>query len=39
MPVQDSYPLEEYIKAFDVIRNRQIRGKVVLRIKEEGPNP
>ena len=39
MPVQDSYPLEEYIKAFDVIRNRQIRGKVVLRIKEEGPKP
>ena len=35
MPIQDSFPLEEYIKAFDVIRNRQVRGKIVLRIKEE----
>jgi NADPH2:quinone reductase len=36
MPVQDSFPLEGYIKAFDVIRKRQIRGKVVLRLKEDG---
>ena len=35
MPIQDSFPLEDYIKAFDVIRNRQIRGKIVLRIREE----
>jgi hypothetical protein len=35
MPIQESFPLEEYIKAFDVIRNRQVRGKIVLRIKEE----
>ena len=36
MPVQDSFPLEDYLEAFDVIRNRQVRGKVVLRIKEDG---
>lgn len=35
MPVQASFPLEDYIQAFDVIRNRQVRGKVVLRIREE----
>lgn len=35
MPVQDSFAIEDYIKAFDVIRNRQIRGKVVLRIRED----
>ncbi len=35
MPVQDSFLLEDYIKAFDVIRNRQVRGKVVLRIGED----
>ncbi|MDA1326554.1 MAG: NADPH:quinone oxidoreductase family protein [Proteobacteria bacterium] len=35
MPIQDSFALEDYIKAFDVIRNRQVRGKIILRIKEE----
>ncbi len=35
MPIQDSFPLEDYIKAFDVIRHRQVRGKIVLRIKED----
>ena len=35
IPVQDSFPLEDYIKAFDVIRHRQVRGKIVLRIKED----
>jgi len=28
--------LEDYIKAFDVIRNRQVRGKVVLRMNKNG---
>ncbi|MBT5895545.1 MAG: NADPH:quinone oxidoreductase family protein, partial [Rhodospirillaceae bacterium] len=36
MPVQAQFPLEDYIKAFDVIRNREIRGKVVLMIRNEG---
>jgi len=36
MPIQDSFPLEDYIKAFDVIRNRQVRGKVVLRMNKNG---
>jgi NADPH2:quinone reductase len=36
MPIQDTFPLEDFIKAFDVIRNRQIRGKIVLRIREDG---
>lgn len=35
MPVQAHFPLEDYIKAFDVIRNREIRGKVVLMIRNE----
>jgi NADPH2:quinone reductase len=35
MPIQDSFPLEDYIRAFDVIRNRQVRGKIILRIREE----
>jgi len=35
MPIQDSFPLEDYIRAFDVIRNRQVRGKIVLRITED----
>ncbi len=28
--VQAAFPLEQIVKAFDVIRNRQVRGKVVL---------
>ena len=39
MPVQDSFLLEDYIKAFDVIRNRQVRGKVVFRIGEDSRAP
>ena len=35
MPVQAHFAMEDYIKAFDVIRNREIRGKVVLTIREE----
>ncbi len=35
MPIQDSFPLDDYIRAFDVIRNRQVRGKIVLRIKDD----
>lgn len=34
MPVQARFPLEDYIKAFDVIRNREIKGKVVLMIRD-----
>ena len=33
MPIQASFPLEHYLKAFDLIRNREIRGKVVLDIR------
>jgi NADPH2:quinone reductase len=36
MPVQARFPLEDYIKAFDVIRNREVRGKVVLMIRNSG---
>ena len=30
VPVQARFAMEDYVKAFDVIRDRQIRGKVVL---------
>ncbi len=30
MPVQARFPLEDHVAAFDVIRRRQVRGKVVL---------
>jgi len=30
MPIQARYPMEDYMKAFDVIRGRKVRGKVVL---------
>jgi len=30
MPIQARYPMEDYMKAFDVIRDRKVRGKVVL---------
>lgn len=32
VPVQASFPMADYIKAFDIIRNREVRGKVVLEI-------
>ena len=35
MPIQASFPMEDHIKAFDMIRNRQIQGKVILRLKEQ----
>ena len=35
MPIQAEYPLEEYLKAFDVIRERKVEGKVVLKLKND----
>ena len=32
IPVQTVLPMTEYVKAFDVIRGRQVRGKVILRL-------
>ncbi|MPY69847.1 MAG: zinc-binding dehydrogenase [Alphaproteobacteria bacterium] len=32
MPIQARYPLDRFIEAFDVIRDRNVRGKVVLTI-------
>ncbi len=32
VPVQACFAMEDYVKAFDVIRDRQVRGKVVLRM-------
>lgn len=32
IPVQAVLPMADYVKAFDVIRDRQVRGKVILRI-------
>ena len=37
--VQAAFPLEDVVKAFDVIRNREIRGKVVLTMGREGDTP
>lgn len=34
MPVQARFSMDDYIKAFDVIRNREIKGKVVLLIRD-----
>lgn len=34
MPIQARLPMERFIEAFDVIRNREIRGKVVLNIRD-----
>ena len=33
MPIQARFKLNEFIKAFDLIRNREIKGKVLLDIK------
>ncbi len=33
MPIQETFPLEEFRAAFNVIRQRNIEGKVVLKIK------
>lgn len=35
MPIQAAFALEGYLKAFDLIRNREIRGKVVLSMSPE----
>ena len=35
MPIQAEYPLEEFLRAFDVIRERKVEGKVVLRLKND----
>ncbi len=32
IPVQTVLPMTEYVQAFDVIRGRQVRGKVILRL-------
>ena len=32
IPVQAVLPMTEYVQAFDVIRGRQVRGKVILRL-------
>ncbi|MDE0060366.1 MAG: NADPH:quinone oxidoreductase family protein [Defluviicoccus sp.] len=32
IPVQASFPMAEYVKAFDVIRDRKVRGKVILSL-------
>ena len=34
MPIQARLSMERFIEAFDVIRNREVRGKVVLNIRE-----
>lgn len=34
VPVQASFPMAEFVKAFNVLRDRQVKGKVVLRIAE-----
>lgn len=34
MPVQARFPMQDFIKAFDVIRNRDVRGKVILTFGE-----
>ena len=36
MPIQAAFPMEDVTKAFDIIRNREIRGKVVLRMGDAG---
>ncbi len=35
MPIQARFPMEEIVPAFDIIRNRDVRGKIVLTIREE----
>ena len=32
MPIQARFPMQDFIKAFDVIRDRRVRGKVILTI-------
>lgn len=35
MPVQASFPMEQVVKAFDIIRNRDVRGKIILKMRDE----
>ena len=35
MPVQARFPMEEIVPAFDLIRRREVRGKIVLAIRDE----
>jgi len=35
MPIQARFPMEEIVPAFDIIRRRDVRGKIVLTIREE----
>ena len=32
IPVQASFPMADYVRAFDVIRDRKVRGKVILSL-------
>ncbi|NQU69461.1 MAG: zinc-binding dehydrogenase, partial [Rhodospirillales bacterium] len=34
MPIQATFPMEDVVKAFNIIRNREIRGKIVIRMGE-----
>lgn len=34
VPVQATFPMDRFVEAFDIIRDRQVRGKVVLLTKE-----
>ncbi len=36
MPIQATFPMEDVVKAFNIIRNREIRGKIVIRMGGEG---
>ncbi|MBT5108930.1 MAG: NADPH:quinone oxidoreductase family protein [Rhodospirillaceae bacterium] len=36
MPIQATFPMEDVVKAFNIIRNREIRGKIVIRMGDEG---
>ena len=33
MPIQANFKMNEYIKAFNLIRNREIKGKVLLDVR------
>ena len=35
MPIQETFPISDFLPAFDIIRNRKVEGKVILKIKNE----
>ena len=35
MPIQEILPINDFLSAFNIIRNRKVEGKVILKIKEE----